>query len=121
MKYLVFGSEGPGFASSEEAVHLLEKLVLPSFDVLMRLEEQNKILAGGLPVGDRPLYSSSKLSPTRSWTGCCWISRCGAYWNGRSRRFSPLQAGHQKTARSCKRSKEKVSKAENEAGNEACF
>lgn len=53
MKYLVFGSEGPGFASSEEAVHLLEKLVLPSFDVLMKLEEQNKILAGGLPVGDR--------------------------------------------------------------------
>jgi hypothetical protein len=53
MKYLVTGSEGPGFASSEEAVAILEKMVLPSFDEFIKLEKQKKILAGGLPVWDR--------------------------------------------------------------------
>jgi hypothetical protein len=53
VKYLVSGSEGPGFASPEEAVELLEEVVLPTFDALMKLEAQKKIAAGGLPVGDR--------------------------------------------------------------------
>ena len=53
MKYLVSGSEGPGFATPEEAVEILEEVVLPTFDVLMKLEAQKKIAAGGLPVGDR--------------------------------------------------------------------
>ncbi len=55
MKYLVTGSEGPGFASPEEAVEVLEKGILPMFDALMKLEADKKILAGGLPVGDRAL------------------------------------------------------------------
>jgi hypothetical protein len=53
MKYLVVGSGGPGFASREETVKVLKEIVLPSFDQLMKLERQKKILAGGLPVGDR--------------------------------------------------------------------
>ena len=53
MRYLVSGSEGPGFASPEEAVEILEEVVLPTFDALMKLEAQKKIAAGGLPVGDR--------------------------------------------------------------------
>lgn len=53
MQYLVVGSGGPGWASQEEAVEVLEKGILPTFDALMKLEEDNKILAGGLPVGDR--------------------------------------------------------------------
>ena len=53
MRYLVSGSEGPGFASPEEAVEILEEVVLPTFDALMKLETQKKIVAGGLPVGDR--------------------------------------------------------------------
>ena len=53
MKYLVIGSEGPGFTSSEEAVAVLEKGILPTFDVLMKLEAEKKIIAGGLPVADR--------------------------------------------------------------------
>ena len=53
MRYLVTGSEGPGFASPEEAVEILEEVVLPTFDVLLKLEAQKKIAAGGLPVGDR--------------------------------------------------------------------
>ncbi len=53
MKYLVSGSGGPGFASTEEAVRVLEKIILPSFDKLIKLENDKKILGGGLPVGDR--------------------------------------------------------------------
>ncbi|RZI40205.1 hypothetical protein EGT07_24270 [Herbaspirillum sp. HC18] len=53
MKYLVIGSEGPGFASPAEAVTVLEQGVLPTFDALMKLEAQKKIIAGGLPVAER--------------------------------------------------------------------
>jgi hypothetical protein len=55
MKYLVTGSEGPGFTSPEEAVEVLEGSILPTFDVLLKLESDNKILAGGIPVGDRAI------------------------------------------------------------------
>ena len=53
MRYLVTGSEGPGFASAKEALEVLEKGVLPTFDVPTKLEAEKKIVAGGLPVGDR--------------------------------------------------------------------
>ena len=53
MKYLVSASEGPGFASPEEALAVLEKGILPMFDALLKLETEKKIVAGGLPVGDR--------------------------------------------------------------------
>jgi hypothetical protein len=53
MQYLVVGSGGPGFASPEETVAVLETGILPTFDALMKLQEDNKILAGGLPIGDR--------------------------------------------------------------------
>ena len=51
--YLVVGSEGPGFTSPEEAIQILEKGILPTFDALMKLQEEKKIIAGGLPIGDR--------------------------------------------------------------------
>jgi hypothetical protein len=53
LRYLVIGSEGPGFGSPEEAIEVLEKGILPTFDSLMNLEREKKIVAGGLPVGDR--------------------------------------------------------------------
>lgn len=53
MKYLVVGSGGPGFASDAEALDVLESVVLPSFTEFVRLEADKKIIAGGLPVGDR--------------------------------------------------------------------
>jgi hypothetical protein len=55
MKYLVTGSKGPGYATPEQAIEVLEKGILPTFDTLMNLEADKKILAGGLPVGDRAL------------------------------------------------------------------
>jgi hypothetical protein len=53
MEYLVIGSEGPGFATKEEALQMLESLVLPSFERLQQWEAEGKIRAGGLPVADR--------------------------------------------------------------------
>jgi hypothetical protein len=53
MQYLVSASEGPGFASPEETLEALENMVLPLFEALMRLENEKKILAGGVPLGDR--------------------------------------------------------------------
>jgi hypothetical protein len=34
-------------------VQVLEKIILPSLDALIKLEREKKILAGGLPVADR--------------------------------------------------------------------
>jgi hypothetical protein len=53
MHYLVSASEGHGFVSPEETLKALEDLVLPLFESLMRLEAEKKILAGGVPLGDR--------------------------------------------------------------------
>ena len=55
MKYLVSASQGLGFSTPEEAIEVLEDLVLPSFAMLERFETEKKILAGGLPVGERAL------------------------------------------------------------------
>jgi hypothetical protein len=52
MNYLVIASDGPGFASPEETIQVLEKGVLPTFDALMELEADKTIIAG-LPVGER--------------------------------------------------------------------
>ena len=53
MKYLVCGCKGPSFTSEDELVRVLEDVVLPSFEQLMKLEKEKKIVAGGLPVGER--------------------------------------------------------------------
>jgi|SRR6516162_6131296 hypothetical protein len=53
MKYLVTGSEGPGFTSPEEAIAVLEEGIIPTINALKKLEADKKIVAGGLPVGDR--------------------------------------------------------------------
>lgn len=55
MKYLVVGSKGPGFASEREAIGILEEMAIPSFEQLIKLEKEKKILAGGLPVGERAM------------------------------------------------------------------
>lgn len=53
MKYLVIGSSGPGFTSPEEALEVLQDVVLPSFSSFLELEKKKRIIAGGLPVGER--------------------------------------------------------------------
>ncbi len=46
------GSGGPGFASPEEALEVLQGVILPSFTQLIELQKKKKI-DGGLPLGDR--------------------------------------------------------------------
>jgi hypothetical protein len=53
MQYLVEGTGGPGFATAAEALTVLESEILPGFEMLLKLEAEGKILAGGLPVADR--------------------------------------------------------------------
>lgn len=53
MQYLVESGRGPLPGSPEEAIALLEGVVISHFDYLIRLKVEGKVLAGGLPVGDR--------------------------------------------------------------------
>ena len=53
MQYLVEGTRGPLPPSPEQAIALLEEVVIPAFDYVGRLKAEGKVLAGGLPVGDR--------------------------------------------------------------------
>ena len=53
MLYLVEAMGGPGFSSMEEAREVLQGAVLPTFARLASLEKSRKVLAGGLPVGER--------------------------------------------------------------------
>ena len=53
MQYLVEGTGGPGFANAEETLTVLETEIIPGFEAMIKLEAEGKILAGGLPVGDR--------------------------------------------------------------------
>ena len=53
MKYLVNTTAGPGFTTAEQTLQILEMTILPGLDALIDLEATGKILAGGVPVGDR--------------------------------------------------------------------
>ena len=53
MKYLVVASGGLGFAYPEEALEVLQGIILPSFKEILSLEKRKKIIAGGVPVGER--------------------------------------------------------------------
>jgi muconolactone delta-isomerase len=53
MKYLVNTSAGPGFATAEQTLQVLETTILPGLEALIGLEATGKILRGGVPVGDR--------------------------------------------------------------------
>ena len=52
-QYLVVGSNGPGYKSAKEALHVLEAVILPGFKKIAKLKKGGKILAGGLPIGER--------------------------------------------------------------------
>ncbi len=62
MRYLVVGSGGPGFGAPEEALDMLENGILPTFEVLLTLEKEQKIVAGGLPVGERAVVFIAEAS-----------------------------------------------------------
>ena len=86
MQYLVKGASGPSFESPEEAVKLLENIVIPS---LKQLAGKKRILAGGLPVGDRAVLfiveagSNSELDE---------LLRSIPIWPGMNWHVTPLQS-----------------------------
>jgi len=43
MKYLVVGSNAPGFASPDEAIEVLDSFILPSFNEIIQLEKRKKL------------------------------------------------------------------------------
>ena len=51
--YLVKATNGPGFTSPQEAVMILEKVIIPSFERLLQLQKENVVITGGVPLGDR--------------------------------------------------------------------
>ena len=52
MKFLVQATHGPGFMSPGEAAQMLKNLVLPTFDIILGWEKDNRSI-GGLPAGAR--------------------------------------------------------------------
>jgi Muconolactone delta-isomerase len=63
-QYLVTATGGPGYKSPEEAAQVLEKGIFPTFDALMKLQADKKIVAGGVPVGERALTLIVEASST---------------------------------------------------------
>ncbi len=54
--FLIKTSEGPGFNDPKAVVEVLEKGIIPTFDMLIDLKAKKKIVAAGLPAGSRTLY-----------------------------------------------------------------
>jgi hypothetical protein len=89
MKYLVHAAEGPGFATPEETVRVLERIIIPGFDALIRLEAEKKILAGGLPVGDRAFVFIVDASSNEEVDG---LLRNLPFWGVLKWNVTPLQS-----------------------------
>ena len=106
MQYLVVGSGGPGFASPEETVEVLERGILPTFDALMKLEEDGKILAGGLPVGDRALTFIAEAASHEELDRMLRNIPAWEYCSGKSLHSNPLRGELLKKERSSKNSSE---------------
>ncbi len=63
--YLVVASNGPSFTSPKEAIQILEKGILPTFAAIQKLQCEGKIVAGGLPVGERSLIMVVRASSNK--------------------------------------------------------
>jgi hypothetical protein len=97
MKYLVTASEGPGWSTPEEALKVLEKEVLPTFDILLKLEAENRIVAGDCRLANASLYSFWRRLPTRRLTKSCEIFPCGECSSGRLSPLRALMAGRRRS------------------------
>jgi muconolactone delta-isomerase len=86
MHYLVMGTGGPGFQSPEEAVQVLENIVIPSLE---QLAAEKKILAGGLPVGDRAV---AFIMEAASHDEADQLVRSIPLWSGMDWEVTPLQS-----------------------------
>jgi len=53
MTYLVIGKDGPSPVGKAAEIQVLEEKIIPTFDALLKCEKEGRIVAGGLPLGDR--------------------------------------------------------------------
>ena len=97
MKYLVTASEGPGWSTPEEALKVLEKGVLPTFDILLKLEAEKRIVAGGLPVGERKLIFILEASSNEEIDQVLRDIPCGECSGGRLSLLRALMAGRRRS------------------------
>jgi hypothetical protein len=88
-QYLVMGTGGPGWTSPEEAVRVLEGVILPGFDYLAKLKAEKKLLAGGLPVGDRSFVFIVEASSNAEVDQ---LVRNVPFWAGLDWKVTPLQS-----------------------------
>src|SRR5262249_1764710 len=89
MQYLVEAAHGPLPGSPDEALTLLEGVVIPHFDYLIRLKAEGKLLAGGLPVGDRAFVC---IIEAASNDEADRIVRDMPLWGGLEWKVTPLQS-----------------------------
>jgi hypothetical protein len=89
MRYLVTAANGPGFTTPDEALAVLENGILPTFDALLKLEAEKKIVAGGLPVGDRRLVFIAEAASHEELDG---VLRSLPAWGVLTWDVTPLQS-----------------------------
>jgi hypothetical protein len=89
MQYLVEGTGGPGFKSPEEVVEVLERAILPGFEHLIRLQTEKKVLAGGLPVGERALVFIVEAASNHE---ADQLVRGIPFWGALEWKVTPLQS-----------------------------
>ena len=89
MKYFVTASGGPGFSSPDEARLILESLILPGFETMKKLEKEKKILAGGLPVGERSFVFIAEASSNEELDQ---LLRAIPFWGVLEWEVTPLQS-----------------------------
>src|SRR5258708_24997959 len=89
MQYLVEGAHGPLPSSPAEAAALLKAVVIPHFDYLIKLQAEGRILAGGIPVGDRAF---ALIIEAASHDEADRIIRDMPLWGGLEWTVTPLQS-----------------------------
>jgi uncharacterized protein YciI len=89
MQYLVEASHGPLPATPQAAIELLEGMVIPHFDYMLKLQAEGKILAGGVPVGDRSFVC---IIEAASHDEADRIVRDMPLWGGLQWKVTPLQS-----------------------------
>jgi muconolactone delta-isomerase len=89
MQYLVEADHGPLPGSSQQALELLEGTVIPHFDYMIRLRAEGKLLAGGLPVGDRAFVGIIEVASNDEADR---IVRDMPLWGAMQWKVTPLQS-----------------------------
>jgi hypothetical protein len=89
MRYLVMGSNGPTGTTAEDMIELLEDMVLPGFEALIKLESESTILAGGVPVSERGIVFIIDVPSNEELDR---ILRALPLWNILEWQVTPLQS-----------------------------